>query len=103
MFKGIFTTIIVVAAAAGAFAQQPAAVRVGGAVDDFDGRVLAVKSEKLGDVKIHLTADATVFGVTEATIADIKPVRISASAPLRSRTGASGRFRLQYWRSRSVG
>ena len=73
MFKGIVTTIIVVAAAAGAFAQQPAAVRVVGAVEDFDGRALAVKSEKLGDVKIHLTADATVFGVTEATIADIKP------------------------------
>ena len=73
MFKSIFATIIVVAAAAGAFAQQSAAVRVVGAVEDFDGRVLAVKSEKLGDVKIHLTADATVFGVTEATIADIKP------------------------------
>ena len=73
MFKGIVTTIIVVAAAAGAFAQQPAAVRGVGAVEDFDGRALAVKSEKLGDVKIHLTADATVFGVTEVTIADIKP------------------------------
>ena len=35
--------------------------------------MLAVKSEKLGEVKINLTADATVFGVTEATIADIKP------------------------------
>ena len=73
MFKGIFATIIVVAAAAGAFAQQPAAVRVVGAVENFDGHVLAVKSEKLGEVKINLTADATVFGVTEATIADIKP------------------------------
>ena len=73
MFKGIFATIIVVAAAAGAFAQQPASVRVAGTVENFDGRVLAVKSEKLGEVKIHLAADATVFGVTEATIADIKP------------------------------
>ena len=73
MFKGIFATIIVVAAAAGAFAQQPASARVAGTVENFDGRVLAVKSEKLGEVKIHLAADATVFGVTEATIADIKP------------------------------
>lgn len=73
MFKGIFATIIVVAAASGAFAQQPAAVRVVGAVESFDGNVLSVKSEKLGEVKINLTADATVFGVTEATIADIKP------------------------------
>ena len=73
MFKGIFATIIVVAGAAGAFAQQPAAVRVVGAVENFDGNVLAVKSEKLGEVKVNLTADATVFGVTEATVADIKP------------------------------
>jgi hypothetical protein len=73
MFKGIFATIIVVAAASGAFAQQPAAVRVVGAVESFDGNVLSVKSEKLGEVKINLTADATVFGVTEATVADIKP------------------------------
>ena len=73
MFKGIFATIIVVAAASGAFAQQPAAIRVVGAVESFDGNVLSVKSEKLGEVKINLTADATVFGVTEATVADIKP------------------------------
>jgi len=73
MVKGIVVAGIIVASATGAFAQQPAAVRVVGAVENFDGHVLAVKSEKLGEVKINLTADATVFGVTEATIADIKP------------------------------
>jgi hypothetical protein len=73
MFKSLFTVGIIVASAASALAQQPASVRVAGTVEDFDGRVLAVKSEKLGEVKVHLTADATVFGVTEATIADIKP------------------------------
>jgi len=73
MFRGIFTAVIVVASASCALAQQPASVRVAGTVEDFDGRVLAVKSEKLGEVKVHLSADATVFGVTEATIADIRP------------------------------
>jgi hypothetical protein len=73
MFRVIFTAGIIVASAAGAVAQQPASVRVSGTVEDFDGRVLAVKSEKLGEVKVHLTANATVFGVTEATVADIKP------------------------------
>ena len=73
MSKSIFATVILVAATTGAFAQQPAAVRVVGAVENFDGHLLAVKSEKLGEVKINLTADATVFGVTEATIADVKP------------------------------
>ena len=73
MLKSLLTVGIIVASAASALAQQPASVRVAGTVEDFDGRVLAVKSEKLGEVKVHLTADATVFGVTEATIADIKP------------------------------
>jgi hypothetical protein len=73
MFRGIFATIVVVATAASVFAQQPATVRVVGAVESFDGRVLAVKSEKLGEVKVNLTADATVFGVAEAAIADIRP------------------------------
>jgi len=74
MFKDIFIAgVIIVASAAGGLAQQPASVRVAGTVENFDGRVLAVKSEKLGEVKVNLTADATVFGVTEATIADIKP------------------------------
>ena len=56
----------------GAGAQQQT-VRVTGTVESFDGRVLAVKSEKLGEVKINLAANATVFGVTEATLADIRP------------------------------
>lgn len=73
MFKDIFTAcIIIVASAASALAQQPASVRVAGTVENFDGHVLAVKSEKLGEVRVNLTPDATVFGVIEATIADIK-------------------------------
>ncbi len=48
-------------------------VRVAGTVESFDGQVLAVKSSKLGEVKVNLTANATVFGVAKATLADIKP------------------------------
>jgi hypothetical protein len=59
--------------AAGAFAQQPPTVRVAGAVEGFDGHLLAIRSDKLGEVKIALTGKLTVFGVSKATIADIKP------------------------------
>ena len=59
--------------AAGAFAQQPPSVRVAGTVESFDGHVLAIKSDKLGEVKVNLTGDVAVFGVSKATIADIKP------------------------------
>lgn len=48
-------------------------VRVAGTVESFDGQVLAVKSSKLGEVKVNLTASATVFGVAKATLADVKP------------------------------
>jgi len=51
---------------------QDKPVRVAGTVESFDGQVLAVKSTKLGEVMINLTADATVFGVAKATLADVK-------------------------------
>jgi len=56
----------------GACAQQQT-LRVTGMVESFDGHVLAIKSDKLGEVKVNLTANATVFGVAEATLADVKP------------------------------
>ena len=49
------------------------ALRVAGTVASFDGHVLAIKSDKLGEVTVNLTGDAAVFGVTKATIADVKP------------------------------
>jgi hypothetical protein len=55
-----------------AFAQQPQTVRVSGTVESFNGHVLVVKSGKLGEVKINLVDNAVVFGVTRATLADIK-------------------------------
>ena len=60
-------------AGGGAWAQQPPTVRVAGTVESFDGQVLAIKSAKLGEVKINLTDNVAVFGVSKATIADIKP------------------------------
>lgn len=54
-----------------AWAQQ--SVRVAGTITNFDGRVLAINSAKLGEVKVKLTDKVAVFGVSKATIADIKP------------------------------
>ena len=55
-----------------AFAQQPPALRVSGTVESFDGRVLALKSDKLGEVKIRLAEDSAVFAVSKGTLADVK-------------------------------
>ncbi len=54
-------------------AAQQRIVHVTGTVESFDGHVLAIKSEKLGEVKVALTGDVTVFGVTKATLAEVKP------------------------------
>jgi hypothetical protein len=59
--------------AVGALAQQPPAMRVSGTVESFDGKLLAIKSDKLGEVKVNLAGDTAVFGVSKATIADVKP------------------------------
>lgn len=69
----VFASATLALAAGGAWAQQPQTVRVNGTVESFDGQVLAIKSDNLGEVKVNLTGDATVFGVAKATIADIKP------------------------------
>lgn len=56
-----------------ALAQQPQTVRVSGTVESFDGHVLTIKSTKLGEVKVSVVDNATIFGVAKATIADVKP------------------------------
>lgn len=64
--------IIALATAGGALAQQKA-VRISGTVESFDGHVLAIKSPALGEVKVDLSNDVKVFGVSKATLADVKP------------------------------
>jgi hypothetical protein len=57
--------VVLALAVAGALAQQPPTVRVSGTVESFDGRVLAIKSAKLGEVKVNL--------IGKASLADVKP------------------------------
>jgi hypothetical protein len=64
--------VLLLFAVGGSEAQQQT-LRVTGVVGSFDGHVLAIKSDKLGEVKVSLAANATVFGVAEATLADVKP------------------------------
>ena len=69
----IFAGLLAGFAATGVSAQQPQTMRVSGTVESFDGNVLSIKSDKLGAVMVSLTADAAVFGVSKATLADVKP------------------------------
>jgi hypothetical protein len=73
MLRGIAVVAAMLMLAGGVWAQQPQTVRVNGTVESFDGHVLAVKSEKLGDVKVNITGDLSVIGVAKGSIADVKP------------------------------
>jgi hypothetical protein len=63
---------IALAASVAAVAAQPQVQRVVGTIQDVDGRTLVV-STKSGNVKVDVTDNVAVFGVTKATLADIKP------------------------------
>jgi hypothetical protein len=58
-------------ASSAALAQQPTRLR--GTVEKVDGNVLTVKAGEAGEVKVALGDKAQVFGVVNATLADIKP------------------------------
>jgi hypothetical protein len=73
MLARIFAFLAFALAAGAAGAQQPPTMRISGTVASFDGRVLAIKSPKFGDVKVSLADNTAVFGVSKASLADIKP------------------------------
>jgi hypothetical protein len=56
-----------------AIAQQPPSPsRVRGTIESVDGDMLSVKSRSGEDVKLHMTGDMRVVGITRISLADIK-------------------------------
>src|SRR5689334_3882536 len=56
-----------------AIAQQPPSpTRVRGTIEAVDGDVLAVKSRGGEDVRLHMTGDLRVVGITKISLSDIK-------------------------------
>ena len=56
-----------------AIAQQPPSpTRVRGTVEGVDGDVLAVKSRSGEEVKLHMTGDMRVVGISRISLSDIK-------------------------------
>jgi len=63
----------VAASSLSAIAQQPPTPsRVRGTIEAVDGDVLAVKSRSGEDVKLHMTGDVRVVGITRIALSDIK-------------------------------
>ena len=70
VFQAAIAAALLALAAGSACAQQT--VRVVGTIERVDGRTLVVNT-KQGEMKVSVTDKATVFGVVNATLADIKP------------------------------
>ena len=52
--------------------QSPSPSRVRGTIESVDGDVLAVKLRSGEDVKLHMTPDMRVVGITKISLSDIK-------------------------------
>jgi hypothetical protein len=56
-----------------AWAQQPPTVRIRGTIEAVDGSMLSIKSRDGTDVKVRVTDNVAVTGVTKIEKSDIKP------------------------------
>jgi hypothetical protein len=68
--------MLVAAGFAAALAGSPVHAqtqRIAGSIEGVDGSTLIVKLRQGGDAKVNLTDNVAVFGVVNATLADIKP------------------------------
>ena len=71
--RPLIAVAMVAASTLYAIAQQaPSPSRVRGTLEAVDGDVLDVKSRSGEDVKLHMTGDAKIFGITMISLADVK-------------------------------
>jgi len=56
-----------------AWAQQPSTVRVRGTIEAVDGSLLSVKSREGNELKVRMTDNVAVVGVTKIAMSEIKP------------------------------
>ena len=73
LVRPLLAVAVVAATSFCAIAQQPPAPsRVRGTIEGVDGDVLAVKSRSGEEVKLHMTGDIKVVGITKIALSDIK-------------------------------
>src|SRR5882762_5545403 len=70
--RPLVAVAMVVASSFYAIAQQTSPSRVRGTIEGVDGDVLSVKSRAGEDVKLHMTGDMRVVGITKISLSDIK-------------------------------
>ncbi len=71
--RPLIALAVVAATTAYALAQKsPVPTRVRGAIEAVDGDTLTVKSRAGEDVKLHMTSDIRIVGITKISLTDIK-------------------------------
>jgi hypothetical protein len=71
--RPLIALAVVAATTAYAIAQKsPVPTRVRGAIEAVAGDMLTVKSRAGEDVKLHMTPDIRIVGITKISLADIK-------------------------------
>jgi hypothetical protein len=70
--RPLVAVAMVVATSLYALAQQPQTVRIRGTIESVDGATLMIKSREGADLKVRITDNATVFGVTKTALSEIK-------------------------------
>ena len=73
LVRPLAALVVVAVSVLSALAQQsPTPSRVRGTIEGVDGDVVAVKSRSGEDVKLHMTGDIRLVGITRISLADIK-------------------------------
>lgn len=73
LIRPLFAAAMVAASTIYAIAQQPPTpTRVRGTIEGVEGDILAVKSRSGEDVKLHMTGDIRVVGITKISLSDVK-------------------------------
>ena len=73
LVRPLAAVVMVTASTLYAIAQQPPTPsRVRGTIEAVDGDVLAVKSRGGEDVKLHMTGDINVVGISKISLAEVK-------------------------------
>ncbi len=73
LIRPLVAVAMVAASTLYAIAQQPPTPsRVRGTIEGVDGDVLSVKSRSGEDVKLHMTSDVHVVGITKISLSEIK-------------------------------
>src|SRR5437016_14114028 len=73
LIRPLFAIAVVAGSSLYAIAQQPPTpTRVRGTIEAVDGDVLAVKSRGGEDVRLHMTGDINIVGISKISLSDIK-------------------------------